>query len=196
MLQIYQRTAEPAEEPVSVAELLDFIKAVPQETALVKALGSVAREFVEEQTGRALVTQTWKLTKSGWPFERLVLERTPLASVTSVKYYPSDGGAQATLSTDVYRVINAGPNTHSWIELIDGQSWPELAARSDAIEVVFISGTAKASVKKQLVQAVCLLTKHLYDAGRNPVNVGNIVNEIPYTLRDFIAAQRVGGWFA
>src|SRR5574343_1982186 len=98
MLPVYQRTVSPAAEPVSVAELLDFLKAVPQDTALVTSLGAVAREFVEEQTGRALVTQTWKVTKSGWPCERLVLERTPLVSVTAVKYCPADGSAQATLA--------------------------------------------------------------------------------------------------
>ena len=196
MLPIYQRTVQPSAEPFTVAELIDFMKAAPQDSALISSLGSVAREFVEEQTGRALITQTWVLTCRSWPLERLVLERTPLISVSAVEYYAEDSSALTTLSTDVYRVINAGENSQSWIELVDGQKWPELEERSDAIRVTFTAGSAAASIKKQLKQAIFLLTKHFYDAGKNPVNIGNIVTEIPFTLRDLIASQKVGGWFA
>lgn len=196
MLAIYQRTVEPSAEPLTIGQLLDFMKAAPQDAALIESLGITAREFVEEQTGRALVTQTWRATFNEWQGETITLDKAPLASVSSVQYYPANGGAIATLSTSVYRVINGGQNRPGFIELIDGQSWPDLVVRSDAIIIEFIAGTVAASVKKQLVQAVALLTKHFYDNGRNPVNIGNIATEVPYTLRDLITSQRVGGWFA
>lgn len=195
MLPIYQRTVQPAAEPFTVAELIDFLKASPQDSALITSLGSVAREFVEEQTGRALITQTWTLTCRSWPLERLVLERTPLVSVSAVEYYAEGSSALETLSTDVYRAINAGENSQSWIEIIEGQKWPELEERSDAIRVTFIAGSPAANIKKQLKQAIFLLTKHLYDVGRNPVTTLS-VSEVPFTLRDLIASQKVGGWFA
>lgn len=179
-----------------MAELFDFLKAAQEDSTLVSALGAVAREYVEEQTGRALITQTWKITSDSWPTEKLILEKCPLVSVTSVKYYPEDGSAQATLSNSLYRVMIAGDNSYGWIELLDGETWPDLAVRSDAVQVIFVAGSALGSVKKQIVQSICLLAKHMYDDGRNPVAIGQIIAEIPFTLRDLIASQRVAGWTA
>jgi uncharacterized phiE125 gp8 family phage protein len=206
MLPYYTQVSEPAIEPVTNAELLDFIKADASDTTLITSLGAVAREFVESQTGRAMITQTWQQIRPAWICNaeddyKLFLERTPLASVTSIKYYPADGGAQLTLSSSVYRVITAGNDRVGWVELDVGQDWPDVAERSDAIEITFVAGVADASsVRRQLRHAILLLAKHLYDTGRDPVNAGNAnagkILEVPYTLRDMISAQRVWGWFS
>lgn len=203
MPPIYTQTVAPTAEPYTQAQLLEYTRATPEHGALVTSLAAVAREFVEEQTGRAMLSQTWKLNRDKWPCaskadgNRIYLERTPLATVTSVKYWPADGGAQATLSTSVYNVINGGSNSPGFVELKEGQSWPDLACRSDAIEIIFTAGVAlAANVKKQVSHAVLLLTKHFYDNGQDPVNIGNIVNDVPFTLRDLISSQRVGGWIA
>jgi uncharacterized phiE125 gp8 family phage protein len=203
MLPALTLTTAPATEPHTTAEILAFVKAEPEDAATVEALYGVAREFVEEQTGRALITQTWTLKRSCWPAAckpekgKLYLQRVPTASVTSVKYWPADGGAQVTLSTSVYRAVLGFRDNPGFIELISGQSWPATADRSDAIEIVFTAGdAASADVKKTVKHAVLLLTKHLYDNGRDPVNIGNIVNDVPFTLTALLQSQRTGGWCA
>lgn len=202
MLPFYVLVTGPSAEPLTDDELLNFTKVDSADLSLVQMFAAMAREYVEGQTGRAVLSQTWKLVRSSWPSPkiddgRLYLERTPLASVTSVKYYPADSTAQATLSTSVYRVVLGGDDRPGFIELVDGQSWPDLAARSDAVEVEFEAGADDAAnVPHGIKHAILLLTKHYYDAGRDPVNLGNIVTEIPYTLRDVIGSKRVGGWCA
>src|SRR5690348_5785828 len=54
--------AGPGEEPVSLAEAKAFARVDgSDEDALVSALIAAARLHVESLTGRALVTQTWRL---------------------------------------------------------------------------------------------------------------------------------------
>lgn len=201
MLASYTRTAEPATEPVTAAEAISFCKAYDTDETEFGTFVSAARDYVEKHTGRALITQTWKLTQERWPHycdaygaRTIRLDRTPLVSVTSVKYYPADGSAQVTLSSTKYIVVTA--SEPGVIFLKDGETWPDLACRPDAVEIVFVAGaTDAASVPKGLRHAVLLLTSHL-DLERAPVNVGNIVNEVPFGLRAFIESQRVGGWVA
>lgn len=195
MLPIYSRTTAPTGELLTDAQLLNFCDAETGAIARLREFESVAIESVEEQTGRALLEQSWTLKIDAWPKEKLELERWPVGSITSVKYWPADGGTQVTLSNTVYRLITGGTVSHAFIELIDGQSWPDLAARSDAVEVVFTAGTVTGNVKYQLKHCVLLLARHFYDAGREVVTV-EYLKDVPHSLRDFIASQKIGGHFA
>jgi len=165
------------------------------EDALIDALVSVAREYIEDFTGRSLLTQTWRLRLDCWPdVTRIALERTPLATVTHVKYYPADGGAQATLTAGTHYRVNTDAEP-GFIELIDGQYWPDLATRSDAVEIVFTAGAASASsIPHGLMQALRLRVAELYEI-RTTTNIGNIVNELP-RFRNLLESKRVGGWVA
>lgn len=209
MLNLVQ-TVAPASEPITTAEAKAFLRVdSSDEDTLIDTLISTARQMVEDFTGRAIITQTWKLTLDKWPLEcpgcswlevktsmdrAILLPRSPLASVTSVKYYPDDLGAQATLSASAYRVITG--TLPGAIFLKSSEDWPALDIRPDAVEIIFVAGTADATTTpKQLTHAILLLVAHLYE-NRAPVNIGNIVNEIPFTVRALLESQRVGGWIA
>lgn len=194
------RTTAPATEPVTLAEAQAFLRVDSQDDAtLIEALIATAREIVEDFTGRALITQPWRLVQDEWPSgcgneDVIALERSPLVTVESVKYYPADGGAQATFSSGNYYVLT-GP-LPGVIVLKDGSSWPDLAVRPDAVEVNFTAGAANAAaVPKTLRHCVLLLLAHLYEL-RTPVNVGSAVNEVPFTVRHLLESQRVNGWVA
>ena len=75
--------AGPGEEPVTLAEAKAFCRIDgSDEDALVSALIAAARLQVESLTGRALVTQTWRLTMTCAP--RLVeLPVIPAASLVA-----------------------------------------------------------------------------------------------------------------
>lgn len=205
------RTVDPTLEPVTLAEAQAFLRVddTDSETDLINALIVAARESVENFTGRALLSQTWKLTMDAWPEPTLyralgvrcddsrtiTLERSPLASVTDVKYYPASGAAQATLDAATYYHVLTGP-TPGVIVLKSDQSWPDLYDRPDAVEVTFVAGVSTAAaVPKLLRQAVLLQIAHLYE-NRTPINIGNIVNELPYSLKAMLESHRVGGWVA
>ena len=89
----------PTSEPITFADAVDFMRAEDTDTAQVTAFIQVARETVENFTGRALLPQTWVYTASHWNeyFDSLRyyrpdancfkartirLEKTPLTSVT------------------------------------------------------------------------------------------------------------------
>lgn len=190
-MKSYTRTSEPATEPVSTAEAIAFLRAASttEETTLIAYLIKVAREVVEDFTGRVLIQSDWLLASDCWP---TVIDRSPLTEIESVIYWPADGGDQVTLSEDDYHVITA---------VIPGQiklvtAGPALADRPDAVQIAFTAGVATAEeVRATLRHCVQLLVAHLYEL-RTPVNVGNIVNELPYSLKHLLESQRLGGWSA
>lgn len=202
MISATVRISDAAVEPVSLAEAQAWLRVDSQDDASeITALITTARQIVEDFTGRALLTQTWRLVASDWPAEEFAgvgnvirLPRTPLASVSSVKYYPENGGAQATWNSANYHVVTA--TAPGLVVLADNASFPDLAVRPDAVEINFTAGdSAAASIPAGLKHAVLLVLAHLYEL-RSPVNVGNIVNELPFSLRHLLESHRVEGWFA
>ena len=223
-MKSYTLTTAPAVEPVTTGEALAYLRADSgAEDALIETLISAARGYVETLTGRALITQVWTMRTSDWTaasssvsdisdisrFNALYywsplatdngfagrvieLDRTPLVSVTSVKYYPADGGAQATLSASEYTVDVASEPGR--IVLNETASWPELASRPDAVEILFTAGygSARTDVPAELRLAVNSLTAWFYTQ-RLPANVGNIVNQLPHALDAIIKKYRVRG---
>jgi uncharacterized phiE125 gp8 family phage protein len=195
------RVTDAATEPVTLAEASAFLRVdSTDDEALITTLIITARQMVEDFTGRALISQTWKLVQSEWPSgcsdqgRMMELERSPLISVETVKYYPASGAAQATLASDAYLVLT-GP-APGIVYLKSDQDWPDIYDRPDAVEVNFTAGHANAAaVPRPLYHAVLLLIAHLYEL-RGPVNVGNIVTEIPYTIKHLLESHRVGGWVA
>ena len=198
-------TVEPATEPIAYADAALYLKVdSTDDQAEVERLIKVARRMVEDFTGRALITSTWKLTTDKWPcaHEKLgtwegrviALDRSPLATVEFVKYYPASGASQATLSSGTYHVLT-GP-TPGLVVLKSDQSWPDLYDQPDAVEITFTAGVATAAeLSPALLQAVYLVLAHLYE-NRTPVNIGNIVNEIPMSAKHLLESYRVGGWIA
>lgn len=192
----------PTQEPVTLDDVLAFMRVDESDNpALVESLLVAAREKVERTTNRALLTQTWLLTLSAWPAGhgyagRLIeLDRSPLASVTSVKYYPADGSAQQTLAAEAYHTL-ARPQP-GVLCLRSGWTWPALADRPDAVEVTFVAGVEKPSdVPERIKQAIRMLVAYWHDMNRTGVNIGNIVNQLPDHWDDIILQHRVGGWIA
>lgn len=187
------RVTDAATEPVTLAEASAWLRVDSSDDASeITTLITTARQMVEDATGRALISQTWRLRQSEWPVAVIELPASPLVSVESVKYYPADGSAQATLSSASYHVLtDAEPGL---VVLKADYDWPDIADRPDAVEVNFTAGYADAdAVPRTLRHAVLLLIAHLYE-NRSPVNVGNIVTEVPITIKHLLESQRVGGW--
>jgi uncharacterized phiE125 gp8 family phage protein len=78
-----QLLAPPAAEPVTLAEAKAHLKLdTSDEDALVAALITAARARAEWHTGRAFVTQRWRLRLDAWPQQGVIeLPLPPLVSV-------------------------------------------------------------------------------------------------------------------
>src|SRR5688572_5645345 len=94
----------PVEEPVELDQAkLHLRETEDAEDELIEGLVLAARQHVETDTARALITQTWDLTVDSLGCQ-IELPKPPVQSVTSVKYLDSEGVEQ-TLPTDQYRVV-------------------------------------------------------------------------------------------
>jgi uncharacterized phiE125 gp8 family phage protein len=159
---------EPAVEPVSLEDMQEHLRVETDGTNpdddVITTLISVAREFVERFSNRALITQTWELALDAFPdCDYIALPYPPLQSVTSVKYYDTDE-TESTFSSDDYQV-----DTYSEpgrIVLAYGEVWPSETLRTaNGVIVRYIAGfgDAASDVQSRYKQAIKLVAAHLYE---------------------------------
>jgi hypothetical protein len=176
----------PAVEPVSADELRTMLKEDVSELGDSEAerLIASARQFVEEITGIALITQEWEMTLDRWPgygepwwdgvreghvsqlkgrAKPVTLPRYPLQSVDSVKTYDlGDTETTITVSTVFNVDLAARPGR---MHLKAGQTWPIATRDFDAIHIGYTAGfgDAPADVPPVLRDAVLLLAAYHYN---------------------------------
>ena len=99
------RTVAPAVEPVSLDEAKTHLRiSHDSEDDLIAGLIRAARDEVEAQTGLALITQSWRLTRDCWPRGgRIALFRNPVSQILSVTTY-DDSGAASVIDPSTYQV--------------------------------------------------------------------------------------------
>ena len=170
----------PAQEPVSLAEANAWLKAAGED-ATVQSLITTARQAAEDYTGRAFVTQTWKLALDTTCGRRLPdslpagryqlpyntfsdrlplfveLPRRPVQSVAGVTSYAIDGTPAAYASTG-YRL--------SGDSLVFTAAWPSGLRSLDAADITYVAGYGDPSqVPAAIKTAVLIAVQSLY-AGR------------------------------
>lgn len=169
-----------------------------------------AVEEVERYTGRALVSTAYKLLLSDWPrgdsefasypryprgayIRALEIPRSPVLTITSVKYYPADSDVLTTLDSSKY--ISVVAYEPGMVYLKEGNEWPELSERPDAVQVEFTAGYATAAdVPKSIKQAMLLLCRFYY-AGGNPNDVDQGGDDLT-KAHLLLSKLRVTGWTA
>ena len=182
-----KRTVAPTSEPVTLSQAkaqcrLDQVDS--SEDALLVMYIQAAREYVEEQTGRSLIAQTWVLTRDRFPgyttlfrssgpwalpadcgkqhVNEILLGHGPVLSVSSVTFYDGNNSPEtldpalyvADLSGDFARVA---PAPGCW--------WPVAAWRPDAVQVTYSAGygATAGAVPATLQLAMLLLVAHWYE---------------------------------
>lgn len=95
-----------------------------------------ATEWLQDATDKAWMTAVYDLHLWDFAWQWYELPYPPLQAV-SITYLDANEARQ-TLSPAVYRVITW--ETPGWIELADGQTWPIVADRPDAVTIRFTAG--------------------------------------------------------
>lgn len=158
-------------------------------------LAATARERIEEELARSLLTQTWTLSLERWPDARcpggnaIRLPRGPVQAVTSVKYRDS-AGTLTTLDPSAYVV-----DTTAFIPTIapvTGTSWPAIGqGYPDAVQVVYTAGYGtEAQLPAPIRHATMILTAHLWEHPELAIT-GTIVNVLPWSVDALIAPYRI-----
>jgi len=138
----------PATEPVTLAEMrahLGITQAAEtaRDTVITSRIAT-ARQWAEDYTRRAFITQTWTGYDDDYPWDPnegyLIALRAPLVSVSSIKYLDVDG-VQQTLSSSLYLVDTVG----GVVVPAYAASWPAIREQLNSVQVEYVSGYGAAS---------------------------------------------------
>ena len=99
----------PGTEPLTTAEAKAHLRVTgSDDDTPIDDIVAAAREFIEGETNRALITQTWDLFLDEFPgTDEIVLPWPPLGSVTTVKYTPDADSSTTTYASSKYIVDTA-----------------------------------------------------------------------------------------
>ena len=153
-------------------------------TNLIKSATSSAQEY----TNRFFIATTIQQYGDKWE-DISNLFKSPVASVTHVKYVDPDGTLQ-TLSTDVYFVDDV--NKPARIGLKPNQSFPEIIDRLNAIYVEYVVGIAAGpdEVDEGIRQALLLTIGNWYQ-NRQAVVTGTIATELPMNAKFLLDQYKI-----
>lgn len=185
-------TTAPASEPVSLVEAKTMCRiSHDDEDALLSIFIQRAREQVENDTRRALFTQTLRLKLDEFPFcERYIeLPRPPLQSVSSITYVDTSGTTQ-TWSSSYYTVdTTAEPGK---VHLTYDAEWPTTRCIANAVTINYIAGwtsnTMPASVKHLMLLLIGHANEHREAAAEE------LFKEIPLGIESLIWQLRFGDY--
>lgn len=146
--------------PVSVNDLKAQLRIGHDEDDILLASQiEAACQFVEEASGQALLSQTWKYSVDCAPLERLMLPKHPVTAIIAIDYFDADNAAQSANLAD-FTLYDSGAD--AWVQPVVGKTWPSVYSRPDAISVTFTAGGA-ASRHKNLRQAALKLAAEWYE---------------------------------
>lgn len=176
----------PATEPVTVAEAKAHARVeTTADDSYIEALITAARELVERTTGRALITQTWRMTLDAWPGGEeawwdgvreapisvldgaggafVEIRKAPFLAITTVQTLDEDDAATTWTSSDYYV-----DKRHGFGRLIkrQGSVWPSIVGRDfGAIRIDFTAGYGlnASDVPVALRQAIKDIVAHWYE---------------------------------
>lgn len=155
--------------PISVIEARQHCRASDAEDAILALYVAAATQAVQDATGRALTTETWRLSADAFPDDYLILPRAPLLAVTEVRYWTDEAVPVDTLlDASVYQVLApTGPTAQPGrVMLAASQTWPAVqAGRADAVRVTFTAGYGPdaSDVPRPLCAAILLMAGSMYE---------------------------------
>jgi uncharacterized phiE125 gp8 family phage protein len=209
-------TTAPSVEPLSLAEGKLFLRVdASDDDALISALIKTARRFVENYTGKALITQAWTLwldrfpggaygrtpwwsgTKEGpvsmlYPYEdrRIPLLRSPVQAAVPPVITTYDLDDTATVFSASKYIVDDSIEVPE-IVLRDGEVWPAPLRAAKAVKIDFTAGygDTSATVPDDLITAMRQLLAHWYE-NREAVS-DSAMTEVPMTVKLLLDPYKV-----
>jgi len=189
----------PTVEPVTFdefshhARLIDLVdETVSDEEDYVESLITLARNWCEDYTGRAFITQTWDFYMQDWPAgDYIEIPKPTLSGISYIRYYGTDD-TEYTLSasTEYSSDLISEPGR---VVLRYNQSWPSTSLRPSnpiCIRAICGYGDAATDVPTNIKHAIKMLASHFYE-NREKIIVGRIVSDIPSTVEYLLDMYKV-----
>lgn len=179
-------------EPVSLSEAKDhcYVTGSAHDT-LFTSLITVAREYAEGFTWRAIIDATYEMRLDGFPNGEIELPKPPVRAIDSIKYVNTEG-TLVTLDSAEYETDTDG----EYGRVKPVSSWPATKDQYNAVRIMFTAGydgsAAAYTVPKQIKQGMLMLIKHLFDNRESVVmSEGNTLNikEVPMSTKHLLGMQ-------
>lgn len=173
----------PTAEPVTLSEAKANLRVTSSDDdSMISAMITDARDWAENFTQRAIMTQTWDYMIDTFT-DDIELPLPPLQSVTSVKYIDADGIEQTLASTE-YAVDTAADR--GVVRLAYNKTWPVTRTQANAVTIRFVAGYSATNPLPGAIKRACLLIINELYARRENAIVGAPITTVPvnaeYTL--------------
>ena len=183
----------PTEEPVTLDDQKVHMRLdTDDDDAYVQSCITAARQWVEGQTHRALMAQTWDYNIDyGWPVKEsrhridypinpVKAQASPIAD--SITYVDSDGVSQ-TLAVDQYTIV--ARTNGSYIVPAFDVAWPAVRSVPNAITVRFVAGYV--TVPDEFNRAILILASLYYEERETSVDAPMAVESLisPFRTTNF-----------
>ena len=176
-------TIQPTVEPVSLEEAKLHLRVDSgDDNALITSLIKTARRFIESQTGKALIDQTWELRLDA-AGETIPIPKAPLLSVVSKIEVISEAGVTSEVSSSLYN-SDTPQDSPGRVKLKEGCTWPDHRG-FDSFIVTFVAGYGATAtlVPDELRQGILQLVGHYYE--------GRQGEELPSGIEAIIDSHRI-----
>lgn len=158
--------------------------------ARLSSLITGATEYVQVATGRQFINATFDAYYDSFPGgnDPILLPRSPLVSITSVKYAQTSDGVMTTWTSTNYAAVTSREPAEC--ALAYSTNWTtDVRCIPEAVVVRFVAGygSSATSVPVRAKQAILLLVNHWFDNGE--------AKELPKALQMLIQQLQVGEEF-
>lgn len=141
-------TTAPATEPLSLAEAKAHLRVDgTDEDTLITNLIEAARDVFEQETGRQVITATYRGSLDRFPVRSTIaIPKPPLQSITSITYLDSAGAIQTWAASEYTVSTFSGPFAlQGMIFPVANETYPDTFPLPNAVTVNFVAGYGGAS---------------------------------------------------
>lgn len=192
-------TVAPTVEPVTLTEVKAHCRIDhSDDDTMLAGLTTAARVAIENETRRALITQTRTLSLSDFPHDDQLIELPSgeIQSIISIAYTDGNGDSQ-TLSASAY-ALNGDR-----VSLKFDQSWPDVQLAGLPVVITYVCGYADSgaspvdladNVPWAIKAAILMLIGHWYE-NREAATEGAMV-DLPMGVKWLLSPYKVHSVFA
>jgi uncharacterized phiE125 gp8 family phage protein len=148
------RLVAPTTTPLSLTEVKAHLRVDgTDQDSVIQMYLDAATQYADGEwgyLGRALVTQTWRLTIDTFPCAEIKIPLPPLQSITSVGYFDSAGDFQTLVEDTDYFVDDQ--SEPAWITPMT--TWPTTLDAINSVRIEFVAGYAGTSSPPSLTENI------------------------------------------